>query len=128
MVQNIFKPMSSHNYGTPVSEAGNLPVQPYTTSTNEPSVPATQYTINSSATSVQALAADETRNVAIFINNSTAICYLGFGFTPTTTSYTVSLAANGGMYTLTGQGSPTYNGVVNAIWASANGTLVITKY
>lgn len=124
MVQNILKPMSSSNYGTPAVEAGNLPVQPYNTAADETPDVATITTVTASTSSTVVLAANIQRQSAIFYNASTAICYLAFGSTASPTAYSVQIAANGN-YTLS---VPIYTGEISAVWVSANGELVVTTY
>lgn len=80
--------------------------------------------VAASASSVTILAQNLSRSGAAFYNDSTAICYLKLGATASTTSYTVQLPA-GAYYEL-----PTtrcYVGVIDAIWASATGSLRVTE-
>ena len=115
VVQNILKPMSSHNYGIAATEAGNLPVQPYNTSADESIIAA-------SASSVVVLAANTARNGATFWNISSAVCYLNLGATSSTSVYTTQINP-GGSYILP---TPIYTGIISAIWTSAIGSLQIT--
>lgn len=80
--------------------------------------------VTRSATPVQAIAANANRRGLYFFNDSSAICFLGFGFSPSTASYTTRFAGmTGGMLE-----APIYTGVVHAIWQSAGGgTLNLTE-
>lgn len=99
--------------------AYSLPVTPATTIANT----ATLSNVASSATNVTLLAANTARLGAIFFNDSTAVLYLKFGATASTSSYTVQLATNTS-YTLP---APTYTGRIDGLWASANGNLRVTE-
>jgi hypothetical protein len=57
-------------------------------------------------------------------NDSSAILYLKFGATASTTSYTVQIAA-GGYFEFP---QPAYGGLVDGIWASANGAARVTSW
>lgn len=57
------------------------------------------------------------------VNDSTAILYLKFGTTASTTSYTVQIPA-GGYFEFP---LPTYPGVVHGIWSSATGSARTTE-
>lgn len=83
---------------------------------------ATLTNVNSSATNVTVLAANTARIGAQFYNDSTAILYLKFGTTATTTSFTVPLAT-ATYYELPGG----YTGNIDGIWASANGAVRVTE-
>jgi hypothetical protein len=57
-------------------------------------------------------------------NDSTAVLYLKFGATASTSSYTVQIAA-AGYYEFP---QPVYAGQVDGIWASANGNARVTSW
>lgn len=78
---------------------------------------ATLANVVSSATNVTLFAAGVANGRTVF-NDSTAVLYLKFGATASATSYTVQLAADA-YYEFP---QPTYNGQVDGIWASANGS------
>jgi hypothetical protein len=78
---------------------------------------ATVASVASSASSVTIFAASGTARGRTVWNDSTAVLYLKFGATATTSSYTVQLAA-GAFYEFP---QPIYGGIVDGIWASANG-------
>lgn len=85
---------------------------------------ATLSNVASSATSVTVLAANANRLGAMVYNDSTAVLYLKFGATASTSSYTVQIASLG-YYEL-----PTlsrYTGIIDGIWASANGNARVTE-
>lgn len=77
------------------------------------STPATT-SVNDSATNVTLVAANTSRTSLRCTNTSTAVLYLKFGATATTSSYTVALNA-GQYYNLE---SPVYTGIVDGIWAT----------
>lgn len=85
---------------------------------------ATPNNVNSSATNVTIFAAKASVVGRTVWNDSTAVLYLKFGATASTTSYTVQLAA--GYYYEFPQ--PTYAGQVDGIWASANGAARTTQW
>lgn len=85
---------------------------------------ATLANVASSATNVTLFAASSDDNGRIVVNDSTAVLYLKYGATASTTSYTVQLAA-GATYTFP---SPVYAGQVDGIWASANGSARTTSW
>ncbi len=81
--------------------------------------------VASSATNVTLLASAIGRLGATFFNDSTQILYLKFGATASATSYTVQLLAND-YYEL--PGPHMYNGIIDGIWASANGNCRVTSW
>lgn len=85
---------------------------------------ATLANVNSSASNVTLFAAAGNTNVRTIFNDSTAVLYVKFGATASTTSYTVQIAA-GGYYEFP---QPTYCGQVDGIWASANGAARLTSW
>lgn len=78
---------------------------------------ATPANVASSATNVTIFAAASDANGRTITNDSTAVLYVKFGTTASTTSYTVQLTA-GAYYEFP---QPVYAGQVDGIWASANG-------
>jgi hypothetical protein len=85
---------------------------------------ATLANVSSSATNVTVFAAKGDVNARAVWNDSTAVLYLKFGATASTTSYTVQLAA-GAYYEFP---QPVYAGQVDGIWASANGAARTTQW
>lgn len=85
---------------------------------------ATLANVASSATSVTLLASTAARMGATFYNDSTAILYLKFGATASSTSYTIQMAA-ASYYELP---QPCYSGIIDGIWASANGNCRVTSW
>jgi hypothetical protein len=57
-------------------------------------------------------------------NDSTAALFLKFGATASATSFTVKIAA-GAYYEMPTR--PTYTGIVDGIWAAANGNAYVTE-
>lgn len=84
---------------------------------------ATLSNVSGSASSVTVLAANPSRVAAYVYNDSSAILYLKFGVTASTTSHTVQLAAQQ-MYEFS---MPIYTGIVDGIWASATGSARVTE-
>jgi hypothetical protein len=84
---------------------------------------ATLANVASSATSVTLIASNAARKGLIVYNDSSAILYLKYGATASTTSFTYQLAA-GASWTMA---VPMYTGVVDGIWASANGFARVTE-
>lgn len=82
----------------------------------------TSTSVASSATNVTLLAANSARVGATIHNDSTAILYLKLGATASATSFTVKMDA--GDYFETPFG---YTGIIDGIWASANGYARITE-
>ncbi len=85
---------------------------------------ATLSNVSSSASSTTVFAANGAVKGRAVWNDSTAVLYLKFGATASTTSYTVQLAA-GAYYEFP---QPVYAGVVDGIWAAANGAARTTEW
>lgn len=100
-----------------VSVTNPLPIQELHAST------AAVTSVNSSATSVTLLSLTAGRFSALFFNDSTAVLYIKFGTTASTSDYTVQVQP-GGYYELP---MPCYTGRIDGIWASANGACKITE-
>ena len=79
--------------------------------------------VSSSASNVTLLSSNASRVMATFFNESTQICYLKLGTTASATSYTVQMFP-GDFFEVP---RPTYTGQIDAIWASANGSMRITE-
>lgn len=86
---------------------------------------ATLANVASSATNVTLFAAATGRtNMRAIYNDSTAVLYVKFGVTASSSSYTVQLGA-GAYYEFP---QPVYGGQVDGIWASANGNARLTSW
>ncbi len=85
---------------------------------------ATLANVASSATSVSLWAAAANVKGRVVYNDSTAVLYLKFGATASTSSYTVQIASQGYFEFP----SPAYGGAVDGIWASANGNARLTSW
>jgi hypothetical protein len=85
---------------------------------------ATLANVSSSASSTTLFAAKGSVKGRTIYNDSTAVLYVKFGATASTTSYTVQLAS-GDYYEFP---QPVYGGVVDGIWASANGAARTTEW
>lgn len=88
-----------------------------------PSTPTTA-NVASSASNVTLFSSASDANGRCVYNDSTAVLYVKFGATASTTSYTVQIAA-GGFYEFP---QPVYAGQVDGIWASANGAARVTSW
>lgn len=86
---------------------------------------ATTANVSASAISVTLLASSSTRAGATFYNDTSAILYLKFGATASSTSFTVEIAGNG-YYELPGPNI--YSGVIDGIWSSAVGSCRVTSW
>ena len=84
---------------------------------------ATLSNVSSSASNVTLLASNAARRGATIFNDSTAILYIKFGATASATSFTVYLTA-AQYYEVP---YPCYTGIIDGIWASANGSARITE-
>lgn len=84
---------------------------------------ATVASVSSSATNVTLLASSATRKGASFYNNSTQVLYLKHGATATASDFTIAMAANS-YYELP---QPVYTGIIDGIWAAANGAALVTS-
>lgn len=96
------------------------PNSPVTTIQATPT--ATLSNVAGSASSVTVLASNTARKGAIIVNDSTALLYLKFGTTASTTSYTVLLAASAYYEVPFG-----YTGILTGIWVSATGNARVTE-
>jgi hypothetical protein len=85
---------------------------------------ATLTNVASSTSSVTLFAATGHTKGRTIYNDSTAVLYVKYGATASTTSYTVQLPA-GAYYEFP---QPVYCGVVDGIWASANGAARVTEW
>lgn len=78
--------------------------------------------VTSSAASVTIAAENQNRRGITFYNDSSAILYLKLGADASTTSYTCRIPSLGYFETPYG-----YSGVVSGVWASANGSVMVTE-
>jgi hypothetical protein len=85
---------------------------------------ATLTPVASSASSVTLFSAVSLVNARAIFNDSTAVLYVKFGATASTSDYTVQIPA-GGYYEFP---QPLYGGRVDGIWASANGNARLTSW
>ena len=80
--------------------------------------------VSSSATNVTLKASNSSRKMLIIVNDSTAVLYVKFGSTASSTSYTYKLSGGDTLEIP----HPVYTGAVDGIWASANGNAYVTEY
>ncbi len=85
---------------------------------------ATLTNVASSASSVTLFAANGSARGRAIFNDSTAVLYVKFGATASTSSYTVQLASNG-YYEFP---QLIFGGRVDGIWAAANGNARLTEW
>lgn len=85
--------------------------------------------VAASASSVTILSANASRRQVVLVNDSSAICYVKFGTTASTTSYSVQMPAiaNNQASHLFIDEDPVYTGRIDAIWASATGAMRVTE-
>jgi hypothetical protein len=83
----------------------------------------TTASVSSSASSTTVLSANTAAVGRAVFNDSSAVLYLKYGTTASTSSYTVQIAA-GGYFEFP---QPLYRGRVDGIWASANGAARTTE-
>lgn len=106
--------------GTTVSAANPVPVQPNSITSST----ATLTSVTSVISSTTLLAANANRLGAFIYNDSTAILYIAYASSASTTAYTVQLASQAFFELPT---SPDYTGIISGVWASANGAARITE-
>lgn len=82
----------------------------------------TQTSVGSSATNVTLLAANTSRKGAILFNDSTQICYVRFAATATSSNFTYKMVPGATLEVPFG-----YTGIIDGIWASANGNMRVTE-
>lgn len=92
---------------------------------NAATATATLSNVASSATSVTILASNASRKGAMIYNDSTAVLYIKFGATASATSYVVQIPSLG--YYELPAAQYLYTGIIDGIWASANGNARVTE-
>lgn len=105
-----------------VDANGNLIIS--ATSAPPTSATATLSSVASSATSVVLSAANASRKGWYVFNDSTAILYVAFAATASTSAYTVQLPTNT-FYEMPPE--PVYTGTISGIWSVVNGNARITE-
>lgn len=103
--------------------AAPVPVTGTVTTAQPSSATASVTSVSASATSVQLLASNASRKAFSVFNDSSAVLYIKFGVTASSTSYTVQVPKNG-FYE---SGSVIYTGEIDGVWASASGAARITE-
>lgn len=100
------------------------PVSGTVTATPAVAATSTLSNVSGSASNVTLLASNGSRKGAMIYNDSSALLYVKFGTTASTTSFTVLMQA-GAFFELPG---PTiYTGIIDGIWASATGAARVTE-
>lgn len=85
---------------------------------------ATKSSVVSSASSVELLGNHSSRRGAVFVNLADKACYINFGATASSTSFTYKLAAGGTLE----MPSPVFTGHVYGVWeTSPTGSIYITE-
>lgn len=79
--------------------------------------------VSASVTTVSLLASNSNRKGFVLFNDSTAILYVAFSATSSTSAYSVKLFPNAA-YT----SDLDYTGVISGIWAAANGAVKVTEF
>lgn len=85
---------------------------------------ATLSNVASSASTGTIVASNANRKGLIIYNDSTQVLYLKFGATASATSYTVQIASQA---TWVMPPNVIYTGIIDGIWASANGNARVTE-
>ena len=79
--------------------------------------------VSASASNVTLLEEDPQRKGFFLFNDSSNNCYVKFGTTASTTSFTIKMAA-GSFYEIE---YPNYRGQIDAIWDGTNGAMRVTE-
>lgn len=108
MANSLAVTMASDQSAVPTNEAG--------------AGTGTTSNVASSASNVTILASNANRKGATVTNDSTAVLYLKFGATASTSSYTVQVPSMG-YYEVPFK----YTGIIDGIWSSANGNARVTE-
>lgn len=87
----------------------------------------TTVAVTSVATATSLLAANSVRKGVTISNDSTAILYVGFGTDVSSSKYWVAIAAKGTV-ALTATLPLGYLGPIYGVWASANGSAMVTEF
>lgn len=107
-----------------VSAAKPLPVNIISGGSSVAVTTSTLANVASSASSVTLQASNASRVGWDCFNDSTQVLYVKFGATASATSFTVKIAA-GGYYEM--PSALIYKGIIDGIWASANGAARVTE-
>lgn len=99
------------------SDQSAIPVTPVAAATS------TLTSVAASATTVVILASNTARKGCIVTNDSTALLYLAFSATSSTTAFSLKLFPNSSYISDT-----LYSGVISGIWAAANGSARVTEF
>jgi hypothetical protein len=83
----------------------------------------TQTSVASSASNVTLLAANTSRKGAQLYNDSTQVCYVRMQATATSSNFSVAMQPSDYYEVPFG-----YSGIIDGIWASANGNMRVTEY
>lgn len=100
------------------AQSGTWTVQMPTSTTG------TLTSVTAATSNTQLLASNTARKGMYVFNESTAIMYLAFNATASTTSYTVQVPANSFFEMPT---APVYTGQINAVWSAVNGSARLTE-
>lgn len=116
---NHFLKVSIQNTTLAVTQSGSWTV----TSGVAVASAATLSNVASSATNVTLLASNSSRKGATIFNDSTQVLYVKFGATASATSFTYYVFPSQTMEFP----APIYQGIVDGLWASANGNARLTE-
>lgn len=89
----------------------------------KPNAGATVASVGASVTSITILPANIARKGALFFNDSSSTAIVKFGATASASSYSLKIPSQT-FYEL----SNGYTGVVDSIWALANGSIKVTEF
>lgn len=100
------------------------PVSGTVTALNPTVASATLTSVSGSASSVTCVASNASRRGAFIYNDSTALLYVAFAATSSTSAFTVRVASQG-YYEMPSYS--VYTGIITCIWASATGAARVTE-
>ena len=117
--------LSIQDHSTPtnflkINANGSAQVQPLSITAST----ATLSNVTSTISSTTLLAANANRLGAFIYNDSTAILYVAYAGTATTTAYTTQVPSQALFELPT---SPDYTGIITGVWAAANGAARVTE-
>jgi hypothetical protein len=131
MANGLAVTIASDQSAVPASQSGTWTVQPGNTANTtawltqqDKSATSTLANVAGSASSVTLQASNSSRKGWSCHNDSSAILYVKFGSSATSTSYTVKLIADA-YYEL--PTTSVYTGIITGIWASATGSARVTE-
>lgn len=115
--------VASSGGSAPSAAAIGAAVAALTTDVAQAPTTSTLSNVSGSTSNATLLASNSSRKGAVFVNDSTAILYLKFGTTASTTSYTFKLVTDAVLTLKDGD----YKGRIDGIWDGTNGACRVTE-